>query len=257
MSWPSRSTSRGWRWPSGAVCMLSCRPSSTPLQPIGSQEASANQRAASTLALVTGGPRGKWDLRGFLWTKRGIVRCRAHMHYPIFLPQDCQTWGADSGRESRGRLLVVPAWRAIDKCTPPPWLSVRKKRGRRCISTLQALRPGYFGVLAMISDDSSCYSTWKSMSVGHGVIWTQTSIGDSLSYFTESGYQESDLKDKVANPKCRKQNLQSVHFPTVFIYWSKVDSKGTLLIVASSKASRLSDLTCNFQANTMKLEWYM
>ena len=130
-------------------------------------------------------------------------------------------------------------------------------RGRRCISTLPALQPGYFGVLAMISDDSSCYSTWKSMSVGHGVIWTQTSIGDSLSYFTESGYQESDLKDKVANPKCRKQNLQSVHFPTVFIYWSKVDSKGTLLIVASSKASRLSDLTCNFQANTMKLEWYM
>ena len=99
MSWPWRSTSRGWRWPSGAVCMLSCRPSSTPLQPIESQEAAANQRAASTLALVTGGPRGKWDLRGFHWTKRGIVRCRAHMHYPIFLPQDCQTWGADSGRE--------------------------------------------------------------------------------------------------------------------------------------------------------------
>ena len=132
MSWPSRSISRGWRWPSGAVCMFSCRPSSTLLQPIGSQEAAANQRAASTLALVTRGPRGKWDLRGFLWTKRDIVRCQAHMHYPIFLPQDCQTWGADSGRESRWRLLVVPAWRAIDKMHPSP-LAVGQEKTREAM----------------------------------------------------------------------------------------------------------------------------
>ena len=42
------------------------------------------------------------------------------------------------------------------------------------------------------------------VSVGHGVIWVQTSIGDILSYFTVSGYQGSDFKDKIANTTCNK-----------------------------------------------------
>ena len=42
------------------------------------------------------------------------------------------------------------------------------------------------------------------VSVGHGVIWVQTSIRDIISYFTVSGYQESDFKDKIANTTCKK-----------------------------------------------------